>query len=72
MAEQSECDVVSCCIFLWVHIQLLFCISQRMEKVLRFKLCDMRTLYQVQVLIIYIYMYIYLSGPYNVNNFSLG
>jgi len=32
----------------------------------------MRTLYQVQVLIIYIYMYIYLSGPYNVNNFSLG
>jgi len=75
MAEQSECDV-SCCIFQWVHIQLLFFISQHMETVLRFKLCDMRTLYQVQILIIYIYIYIYihiyLCGLYNVNSLSLG
>jgi len=68
MAEQSEYDVISCCIFLLVHIQLLFCISERMETVLRFKVYELRALYQVQVLIIYIY----LSGPYNVNNLSLG
>jgi len=56
MTEQSECDVFSCCIFLWVHIQLHFCISERMETVLRFKLYELRVLYEVQVLILYIYV----------------
>ena len=60
MAEQSECDVVSCCTFLWVHIQLHFCISERMKTVLRFKLYELRALYQVQVLIVYIYICIYI------------
>ena len=43
-----------------------------METVLRFKVYELRALYQVQVLIIYIYIFIYLSGTYNVNNLSLG
>ena len=60
MAEPSEYYVVSCCIFLWVHIHLHFCISQRMETVLRFKFYELRALYQVQVLIIYIYICIYI------------
>jgi len=54
--------------FYWCTFSCFSVCLNCMETVLRFKVYELRALYQVKVLIIYNYF----SGPYNVNNLSLG
>jgi len=52
IAQQSEYNVVSCFIFPWVNIQLLFVSLTCVEKNLRFNCYEMRELHLYCMLVI--------------------